>query len=381
MRLIHVIHSIQKQASGPTYSVVSLAAALARRGHEVELHVLAPAPDVSDRGFRLVAYPPSRLLRRFGGSSAARRGLKVAARTADIMHVHGMWRMPHVHAAAATVGTECRLLFSPRGSLSAWAMSWHRLQKRLMWAAFVGRALRRAHLFHATAQREAEEIRAAGFTVPIAVVPNGTEVQSHLTPRVAREGTRRVLFLGRIHPIKGVDRLLHAWRLVESETPGWELHIVGFDEAGYTAQMQALTQQLRLSRVRFAPPVYGEAKEALLRDTDLFVLPSHTENFSIAVAEALARGIPVIATRGTPWEGLEEQRCGWWVDGAPESLARSLREALSMPAERLVEFGGRGRAWVERDLRWERVAEQMEQTYAWMRVGGSAPPWILPAQT
>lgn len=381
MKIIHVIDTIQKQASGPSYTVVSLCEALAKRGHDVELHVLAPAPDLGARGFTLHAHPRGGFPRRLGGSRAARRALFASARTADIVHTHGLWRMPHIYAASAAASASCGLVASPRGALSAWARAWHVWRKRIMWWTVQRRALRRADLFHATASREADEIRAAGLLAPIAVIPNGVDAPPDLPGRSPSTGPRRLLFLGRIHPIKGLDRLLEAWRAVQDAAPEWELHVVGFDEDGYTGRLQALAQQLGTRRVHFAGPVYGEEKEALLRSTDLFILPSHTENFSMAVAEALSRRVPVVATRGTPWEGLVEHGCGWWVEGDPSSLAACLREALALPSEDLAARGSRGREWMLRDLRWERIAERMESSYRWIRERGAKPPWIQETRT
>ena len=111
---------------------------------------------------------------------------------------------------------------------------------------------------------------------------------------------RQLFFLGRIHPIKGINNLLRAWQVVEHRFPDWDLLIVGPDNAGYMDEMQALAAHLRLERVAFGGPLYGEEKLRAYQAASLFVLPTHSENFGMTVAEALAAGTPAIVTQGAP---------------------------------------------------------------------------------
>jgi glycosyltransferase involved in cell wall biosynthesis len=188
---------------------------------------------------------------------------------------------------------------------------------------------------------------------------------------------RRLLFLARIHPIKGVDVLLRAWRQLEADFPDWELHIAGpADPPRYLQVVQGLTRDLGVHRVFFPGPCYGQAKSDTFVNSELYVLPTHSENFGITIAEALAHGVPVITTRGAPWAGLIEQRCGWWIEPAEGPLTACLREVLAMPSTELSQYGDRGRAWMERDFSWPRIAERMRDTYLWMLGGGPPPDWV-----
>src|SRR5690606_27143605 len=141
------------------------------------------------------------------------------------------------------------------------------------------------------------------------------------------QGSRRLLFLARIHKKKGVDVLLNAWRRLEERHPDWELTIAGPDDGGYLDGMKQLAAALQLRRVDFTGPVYGERKSTLLQSSDLYVLPTHSENFGMTVAEALAHGVPAIVTKGAPWQGLEDHQCGWWIDLSEDSLAACLDQA------------------------------------------------------
>jgi glycosyltransferase involved in cell wall biosynthesis len=185
-----------------------------------------------------------------------------------------------------------------------------------------------------------------------------------------------LLFLGRIHPVKGVDILLRAWHAVEHRFCDWELHIAGPDNGDYLTAMQALATQLRLERVIFLGPLFGEEKLRAYRAASLFVLPTHSENFGMTVAEALAAGTPVVVTKGAPWRGLEDQCAGWWIDIGVDPLAACLEQALAMPAKHLAEMGRNGREWMLRDYSWERIGAQFLATYGWLLDGGEPPAWV-----
>jgi glycosyltransferase involved in cell wall biosynthesis len=187
---------------------------------------------------------------------------------------------------------------------------------------------------------------------------------------------RVVLSLGRIHPKKGLGRLVHAWSKVEAGYPGWRLKIAGPPELGHDNELRALAVSLGLTRISIEGPIYGEARTAAYQDADVFALPTLNENFGLTVAEALAAGTPVISTKGAPWRGLEAEGCGWWVEQGVEPVAAALAQAMAFPREGLKAMGVRGRAWMARDFSWDRVARDMLDVYRWLVEGGKPPPSI-----
>jgi glycosyltransferase involved in cell wall biosynthesis len=213
---------------------------------------------------------------------------------------------------------------------------------------------------------------------PIAVIPNGIDLPdlASTMPPTDREG-RTVLFLSRIHPKKGIPVLLRAWRRLEPRFADWELVVAGPDERGHLAEVQQLARGLDLARVAFAGPVHGEAKQSLYRRADLLVLPTHSENFGMVIAEALAFGVPVVTTTGTPWQELERRGCGWWIELSEANLAAALEAAMSLPQERRVAMGRRGRRWMEQSFPWSRVAAEMKSVYQWALGGGPPPACVL----
>ena len=158
--------------------------------------------------------------------------------------------------------------------------------------------------------------------------------------------------------------------------PHWELRVVGPEEDGYLARMQALATQLSLERIEFSDPAYGEDKLRAFRRASLFVLPTYSENFGMAVAEALAVGTPVVVTQGAPWAGLVEHGAGWWIALGLDPLVACLEHALSTSPQRLAEMGRAGHRWMQRDFSWQRIGHQFLATYQWVIDGGTPPAWV-----
>lgn len=204
MKLVHVVPRIDQEAAGPSYSVPRLCQALAARGHEVELSCIAAREVIP--GVRLDLHPEWPILKRFEVSTSLACAQRRKAKLVDIVHNHSLWSMVNVASGLVIPGRHAKLVTSPRGTLSPWALSrthhLKRLLKPLQW-----RALERADLLHATSEMELADIRAQGLRSPVAVIPNGIDVPMDLPDRNQSE-RRRLLFLGRIHPTKCIDRLL-----------------------------------------------------------------------------------------------------------------------------------------------------------------------------
>lgn len=300
-------------------------------------------------------------------SSNLARGLLAEISTSEIVHTHGLWLMPNVNAGQIAAKTERPLVVTPRGMLAPEALAFSTRKKQLFWQFLQGPAYAHAAVWHATSTAEAGDIRNFGVRAPIAIIPNGVDVPTSSGPRVPREGKQHnVLYLGRLHPKKGLSDLVAAWSHFAAERPDWMLRIVGPDEGGHRAELEKMALELGVPRVVFNGPVYGAEKELVLRDADLFVLPTRNENFGIAVAEALAAGIPAIVSRGAPWSGLESERCGWWVERGIEPLVSAFREAMALCDDERRVMGEQGRKLVARDFNWNRIARDMRSVYEWV---------------
>jgi glycosyltransferase involved in cell wall biosynthesis len=277
----------------------------------------------------------------------------------DIIHDNGIW-LPHNHRLAVLAKRRgLPRVVSTRGMLEPWALAHKRWKKRAAWLLYQKRDLWTAAAVHATAETEALGLRRLGLPVPVGVVPNGVDL-----PAAGRGGAvgGTALFLGRLHPVKGLPMLAEAWRRVRPA--GWRLRVVGPDEGGHRAEVEALVAAGGLGDVwSFEGELAGEAKTAVLAAASLLVLPTHTENFGMVVAEALAHGVPVITTKGAPWERLRSEGCGWWTDISADGLAAALTDATRLAPGELAAMGARGRRWMERDFSWQTVASGVRALY------------------
>lgn len=375
MRVIHVVPSIAEEAAGPSYSVPRLCESLIDNNVEVKLVALASvitSPNLPYLKTFSLGLGPKRL----GISPKMKNWLKQEVKSGhtDIIHNHSLWMMPNIYPLSAVRGSKCPLVVSPHGTLSKYALNRSALQKKIFWYLLQASVLREAKCLHATAESEYEDIRRLGFRQPVCVIPNGIDIP----PLVQKSNSSRkqLLFLGRIHPIKGINNLLHAWAAVEQKFPEWDLHIVGPDNGGYMAEMQTLAKELKLTRIVFVGPLFGSDKLQAYREADLYVLPSHSENFGMTVAESLAAGTPAIVTKGAPWKGLQTEGAGWWIDIGVQPLIDCLEEALSLTPNELFAKGLAGCDWMSRDFSWKKVGEQFTITYQWLLNGGETPPWV-----
>jgi len=288
----------------------------------------------------------------------------------DILHDNGIW-LPHNHRLAVLAERRgIPRVISTRGMLEPWALRHKRLRKRVAWLLYQRRDLKLACCHHTTAEAEARNVRELGLGVPVVAVPNGVDVPGERpwagrseSKIAVRGGQRRIaLFLGRIYPVKGLPMLIEAWARVRPD--GWQLRVTGPDEAGHQKQIQRTVSAAGLGEVvSFTGPIGDQMKTSAFFDADLFVLPSHSESFGLAVAEALAHGLPVLTTTGAPWSILPENGCGWWVDATVDGIAEGLHYATMLDCETLRAMGAKGRALVIAKFGWKGVTDLILSTY------------------
>jgi len=270
--------------------------------------------------------------------------------------------------------------------LQPWSFARRNLRKRLLRWLFENRNFRTARCLHATAMKEAEGIEAFGFGKPIAVVPIGLEIQEYTDtdPQEALsrwpelQDKRVLLFMSRVHLVKGLFNLIEAWKELAGQFPDWQVVIAGPDQGGHTRQIEAAAGAASLSnRVTFVGPVYGTLKTSLFAASYLFVLPTFSENFGIVVLESLATGVPVITTKGAPWQSLVAYGCGWWIDTGVTPLLEAMRHALSLPDSERQAMGERGLNLVKEQHSWPHIGRQMVAVYDWLLGLGDRPDCVL----
>jgi len=186
----------------------------------------------------------------------------------------------------------------------------------------------------------------------------------------------RVGYLGRVHPRKNIERLLYVWDKLKLNQTDAELVIIGDGDSAYMDFLKSEKERLHLQNVVFTGFLSGEAKETAISSLSYLVVPSDFENFGMIIPEALVKGIPVIASKGTPWEELNTHRCGWWVENDVDTLAETLQRALDTPENERIEMGRRGRELVQNNYSVETVAKKMLRLYEWILGGGEKPEFV-----
>jgi len=210
-------------------------------------------------------------------------------------------------------------------------------------------------------------LRAFGLTQPIAVIPNAINVGdvSKLDAQTQRS-KRKIGFLGRLAPIKNLELLIAAWANSKATTQHAELVIIGDGDDSYIEQLKLIIKNKKLDNIFFTGFLTGKVQEEVMQQLSYLVLPSKSENFGMVVTEALARQIPVIASKGTPWKELNTHRCGWWIDSDLASLSNALEAALNLDETQRLEMGKNGRALVENKYSKEAVSKMMITFYKWI---------------
>lgn len=294
-----------------------------------------------------------------------------------VVHVHGLWTPFEWRACTYARRAGVPLIMSPHGMLEPWALRHKRLKKWLAWRLYQRRWLARADLLVVNSWNEYRTVRSIGLKTPVAVIENGVDISSFDQATVRTDTRKCVLFLSRLSPVKGIFDLLEAWSRLPADH-GYELRLYGPADPGYAEQIDAAIKRLALGgSVKLKGPVFGAEKWQTYKNADVFVLPSYSENFGIVIAESLLAGLPVITTRATPWEGLEEERLGWLVENDPGQLADTLQAAMQLSDAQRQQMGLRAAAYARAHFLWPDIIDKYAETYAWI-TGARAqrPAWV-----
>ena len=288
-------------------------------------------------------------------STAAAVAELARERGTGVVHVHGVWTPLNMSACIRARSLGVPYVISPHGMLMPAAMRRSSLKKRSALWASVRRNLESAALVHVSSAAESASVMAVAPMARTCIIPWGVDVPDVSLGGRSIAGRRRAAYIGRIISLKGVDDLVAAWAAVRPD--GWELQFVGPDPEGHAGRLARAIDAERLrDSVSIHPPLGRDDVQQLIQELDLLVLPSHSENFGMVVAEALSAGVPAITTTATPWPCLVDRKCGWWVPDTPAGLTAAISEAVGLPAEELEAMGSRGRSWMCETFAWPTIA-------------------------
>ncbi len=371
MKIAQIVASLESRHGGPSRSVRGLASGLAQTGHKVGLlSTLAGGDGIS----RIEGNLDTRIFPREWPQTLCPSELlchHLLTGDYEIVHHHGLWLRTLNYARRAAAKTSVPLIISPRGMMSPWAWNHHRFKKALAERFVHPDAFTTAAGWHVTSDEEAKDILRLGFTQPVCVAPNGVLPPSaeeenasaahwrQACPSLA--GRRVALFYSRLHIKKRVLELIDLW--LSSVRGDWVLLLVGIPEEYTVRQLEAYvlrqggTGRIFVHDGTDAPPPYAVAS--------FFLLPSHSENFGLVVAEALVRGVPVLTTDATPWAKIESVGAGHCVPW--DRYGQTMNALLAESPESLSTRGQLGAAWVREEFSWIKTARVLASFYEELR--------------
>lgn len=306
----------------------------------------------------------------------------------DVLHQHGIWSLLSYSVGSVQKTCNTPTIIAAHGMLSRTALQRGRGRKKLFDLMIERRNFLRCRCLHALSVGEAQSMRDHGLTNPIAVIPNGinTAQYSRLPDRAAfggrfpmARGRRLLLYLSRLHPLKGLGLLAESWKNTEKiRAEDWLLVIAGGGARRFKRRLMDLVDELGLTRtVIFAGPLYGDRKLEALSAASAFVLPSLSEGFPVAVLEAMACGLPAIVTERCNIHDVAEHGAGWVAHPDAASLTQALSHCLSLSDQQRRTIGANGLGLVCRKYRWDSLARQMNEVYDWIVGKGNCPACVL----
>lgn len=386
MKVLFQLTELDPIFGGPTYSVPLQAYGVSEQGVDTSFLTFENNSDYCDRlvkGGVNIQYVerPSNFISRYLYAPIKR--YLSSHNNYDIYHSHGVWLLcNHWHASYSRKFGKAYVL-NPRGDLQVKSMSynrWKQFKKMIAWNLYAFKDVNRASCIIATSEQERDAIRRLKITAPIAVVPNGIDLSQFPDNIAHHHNDKKVaMFLGRVNPIKGLDYLIDAWASLPKEIlERWELHIAGnSDPVDYIQTLQAQVAQHNLQdNIKFVGQVVGDEKIKKYCNTDLFILPSHNENFSNVVAEALMCGCPIITTQGTPWKSAVDNKFGWWIPLSRKNLTETIMSAASLSDEERWQMGQRGRNFIVDNYSLPTVSMKIKTLYKWVLGQGSKPDFV-----
>ena len=389
LQITHIVDSLNTQRGGMPRSALGLCEAISASNCKVNLcavdlgNSFGPLLTSSNENVAIHSVPCRKL--NYGNLSLPKGFRKMLAKTvqyADVIHSHGIWSLVCHDAAFFSKTLSVPHVISPRGMLEESALRRSAWKKAIAKYCYVLKNLKAAQCIHALTAQEAMSIRRMGLKNPIAIIPNGISLEPFEKARCGdplqkRTDKKTILFIGRIHPIKGLKHLLTAWARIKNQFSDWEIVVAGPDDDNHLLELQQVARDNQLEdSVIFRQSVYGKEKEELLHSAALFVLPSFSEGFSMVLLEAMASRLPVVISSSAGCPEVVPARAGLLAEPNANSFEQVLSEVLAMTDEERLQMGSNASALVTDRFQWDAVAAQVISLYGWLRGTEEQPSFV-----
>jgi glycosyltransferase involved in cell wall biosynthesis len=325
--------------------------------------------------------------RTFGYSPRLRK--EFLSCSADIAHLHALWMYSSILIREWGRKRGRPYVITLNGMLDPWALKNSFLKKKVATILYEARSLANAGCVQVNSDTELLAARSFGLRNPICIIPNGVALPNlektypiasqHQVEVLKSRGCSILLYLGRIHPKKGLPQLVSALHRMRGDCGKWVLVIAGWDQVGHAKDLRELAASLDLhDRVVFLGPQYGVAKDLCFRRADAFILPSHSEGLPMAVLEAWSYAKPVLITPACNLPAGYAAGAAIRIEPEDGSIEKGLRQLFEMPDAEREEMGRKGRALVAESFSWDSAAAHLRLVYAWLLGGGSPPACVVP---
>lgn len=388
MKIISVIENISDEYGGPANSLPNLLEALRKKmGIKSVIYSVSSGGDEKNQFIERFSIPwykckltgPNKI--KF--SAELRIKLNSELCNGNIIFSNNLWNYPAFLSSSIAKTKSIRHVVSIRGSLYPWSLSQGKLRKKIAWFLFQKKSLQSASLVHVTCADEYNAVRELGITSPIAIVPHGINYDDYqkLPPKqvcfehlnLCKE-KKYVLFMSRLHKKKGLDILLDVWVELVKYFPNWCLLVAGPDYSNYTQKINAIVSKNRIpDNIKVLGMLTGYDKQAVLGASNIFTLPSYTENFGVVIGEAMAAGLPTITTTGVPWSEINSWNCGQQIELSNENLFNSMKSIMGQDDNSLNIMSKNAKSLIKNNYSWSTQAEKFGQALNYVVHSEPAP--------
>ncbi|KEO72294.1 glycosyltransferase [Anditalea andensis] len=365
MKVLHIVSGMGIKEGGVATCTYELVAGLRKSKTETEILSYEPA-----KGDRLISEEDyilsvkGKKLKFYLYSKQFKKKID-SLNDYHLYHANGVWQYPSHIAAVIARKKKIPLVISPHGMLYPQDLQKRKFFKKILWRWFLKKDLNNATCIHATCMEEMNHLRSLGISAPIAVIPNPIGIIDYNFNNLQYQlnKKRSIGYLGRLDPRKNVECLIYAWYNLKDQMQNEELVIIGSGDIKYENFLKNEVQRLQLTNVLFTGFLSGREKYDRIASLSYLAVPSHFENFGMNIAEALSFKVPVLASKGTPWEDLITNNCGWWIENDIQSFTTAIHEAMRLSESKRLEMGENGYNLIKNKYATDKVVYKMNLLY------------------